>query len=850
VIRRALLPVALALLTGLAAPAGAQVRYDELLRRDDVRHGTLGPAGGRVYAERLTAAPGLVGRFGYGQPLAGFVDPIVLGLREAGVELELSESGATWKPSHLEARWSAEGLTLVERKLVTEDDVLVDRVTLRNGSERLRVLDLTLRGGSTPLLDRLRSGQRPLDLSEAASAVTGARADVMAWPAGRLQYDAVMYVLPDAAGPLVAVGGDDGLPLQSRLALPPSGPQRSVLHLLGTWQTSTTEAPTASFRLHLDDGTSVDREWPATAGSIEPPPGWRRLVLPGAGRPAVQLSYTAPPGRFVQALTLLPGEGPDVPVLLAATVETLPEIGRMPVLIGRLDAAGHPVHLALAGDGFVVEPEARSMVRTVTLQPGASLDVQIVLATEGKPFAAALAALAMAEDTGLLPRHVAESERWFAEQAPELRCSDARLEQVWAYRWWLVRHLRRELERPGFSLPVVFDGVTDERHAAVGVRSAAFVLDEVRWLGTHETAQGQVRTLLQHRSPGGLLRSVRLAGTGSCATQRIAAAAIGAWAVHGDEQFLREMLPLLTTSLEATHALVDADGDDLPGPPGPWYGRWRPRPDGELPEPGTPTPAAAAWTFESARALAAAWAWLGDEERADGLDRFALRVKRVTRERLWDDGYGPLAADGSPDGGPGDASALLPFVVGLDTDPVRLERALSTPVGSTAAGWDGPDEDCNDPDARHPELAVLAAEAIATAVHAGVAPVETFVERMKTLTDLQFEPGGPALRACRAPVGGAGGCRDGFHGSYNDLLIRHVGGLKPRIDGRIELAPIDVGLDHFRFRRLPHRGRQVEIVWDRPDGQTVWPDRPEGYSLVVDDEFVVTLPELQRFLAD
>jgi hypothetical protein len=89
---------------------------------------------------------------------------------------------------------------------------------------------------------------------------------------------------------------------------------------------------------------------------------------------------------------------------------------------------------------------------------------------------------------------------------------------------------------------------------------------------------------------------------------------------------------------------------------------------------------------------------------------------------------------------------------------------------------------------------------------------------------------------------------DVLQSTYNDLIIRHVAGLVPRTDDVIELWPLVDDLDHFRLEGVIYHGRRLDITWDRPDGDTVYPPTPEGFSLHVDGKLQINEPVLTRKL--
>ncbi|WP_157437143.1 LamG-like jellyroll fold domain-containing protein [Actinoplanes subtropicus] len=86
--------------------------------------------------------------------------------------------------------------------------------------------------------------------------------------------------------------------------------------------------------------------------------------------------------------------------------------------------------------------------------------------------------------------------------------------------------------------------------------------------------------------------------------------------------------------------------------------------------------------------------------------------------------------------------------------------------------------------------------------------------------------------------------RSGIHhdvlGSYNWMFFQDVAGLRPRLDDKVELWPIDMGLDHFTVNNLSYHGSDLTIVWQKPGGTVYYPAAPAGYSLYVDGRRVFT----------
>ncbi|HSW44118.1 MAG TPA: hypothetical protein VLM89_00935 [Phycisphaerae bacterium] len=104
-----------------------------LLHHRGWRDGTFGPTGQRLFTERLEHGLGIRGQFSYIHH-AKIMDPIRLTLLHDGREAALTEESVDWAPSHLQVRYAAGGLAVIEQKFITDDDVWVVMLTLTNRS--------------------------------------------------------------------------------------------------------------------------------------------------------------------------------------------------------------------------------------------------------------------------------------------------------------------------------------------------------------------------------------------------------------------------------------------------------------------------------------------------------------------------------------------------------------------------------------------------------------------------------------------------------------------------------------------------------------------------------------------
>lgn len=141
-------------------PLAAEPRFiDAVLRREDDRHGTLGPSGARLWADRLEPAPGLRGRFAFVHPKGGAItDPLPITFTVDGEPAEARRTAVTWYPSRLECSWELGPLALDETKFITWGDLGACLFLVRNPSGEPHTLSAALEPIGSP---RLEGGSFP-----------------------------------------------------------------------------------------------------------------------------------------------------------------------------------------------------------------------------------------------------------------------------------------------------------------------------------------------------------------------------------------------------------------------------------------------------------------------------------------------------------------------------------------------------------------------------------------------------------------------------------------------------------------------------------------------------------------
>ena len=109
-------------------------------------------------------------------------------------------------------------------------------------------------------------------------------------------------------------------------------------------------------------------------------------------------------------------------------------------------------------------------------------------------------------------------------------------------------------------------------------------------------------------------------------------------------------------------------------------------------------------------------------------------------------------------------------------------------------------------------------------------------------------------------IDGSGRSIDGFYrswiyhnilGNYNYIFFEDMAGIQPRADEKIELFPIDMNWDHFLVNNARYHGHDLTVSYDKIGDETrYYEDLPEGYSLFVDGELVLTLDSLAHVVFD
>jgi hypothetical protein len=589
------------------------------------------------------------------------------------------------------------------------------------------------------------------------------------------------------------------------------------------------------------------------------------------------------------------GRAHSVTVHVVAENLTMPQSRgavRFP-LLGAGQHHGRPILVYLDAPGFEeLDTYPTRLGRAVNLSPdGASQRVNVGVSFETAERRSTSPALS----PDFLEQHVARYQQWFFENVPYFDCPDGAVKRMWYYRWWVVRFNLAEPETPDLQGYVFYEGKLGFDNL---ISFAAPVqIKELTYLRDPRFALDQARNSYRNVSAvGALVDAPSSPYWGEMYSQWTTAAVAELHRVHPiDAATLRQLLPVMAGDVRAWMREFDADGDFLPSRDIPritgydldilsWWHFNQLRVDVFARPPDLERVDFASFVYANAVAVAELARETGEPGLAGEFSTLAGKIREAVLEKLWD----PASAFFYPQRAADDARipirelhGFFPFTMRLAPDEPEYREALRKfvdpaefwarypPVITSTAHyrqWTWEMDGLTRNIAPHPiSMGALTAIRALHDYDQDIIQPRHFMELMNRYTSLMYpgvhpgdptwrpnaheyysewEPGSRSLRPKPSDIS------HDFHSSYNVLVIEGMVGLKPRSDGKIELRPSAIEWPHFVLDRLRYRGRDLTIVWDRPDGQVKYQGYPEGLSLYVDGELAFTRPSLARVVYD
>jgi hypothetical protein len=439
--------------------------------------------------------------------------------------------------------------------------------------------------------------------------------------------------------------------------------------------------------------------------------------------------------------------------------------------------------------------------------------------------------------------------RFYRNRVPQFECSDSGLNELYAFRWFLLRFSTAGGDLGYFKHPVVMEG--RQAFQTYCCYSAPFMAFDMNWLVDPKAGWGHMATMAHAAYSDGRFPWYTSPRTNEVPLDHASKTglsllpdALWKWRlIHGDKKLLAQLYPAMKRNMEWWIKDRDPDGnglfevdhqletgmDDLER-------RWKgPRPKRYEAVDAT------TYALANLRAVAKMADALGNAVDAEKFGAYAERCERALNTWAWEPVTGRYL-DRNPDNGElSNYSAITIFyplfaeaVAGKKLD-VLADRYLTSPAhfwlphplpaiaksdpefDPVKRYWAGPSWPAATShviegfasSAKRFDRSLLpkAAELLKAAARNHLQPRADFYER--------YDPfSGKPLSTFR----------DYMHSWWIDLFIRHVAGLEPQDDGGLVIDPLPMGLERVSLRGAPFRGHRIDVlvaVSGRDKGLTV-----------------------------
>jgi len=495
----------------------------------------------------------------------------------------------------------------------------------------------------------------------------------------------------------------------------------------------------------------------------------------------------------------------------------------------------------------------------------------------------------------LIERHATAYQRWFFENVPYFDSPDGLFKKMWYYRWWIVRlHLTAPdtTDLQGYSF---YEGKLGFDNAIVF--AVPVQLKELTYLRNPIYGLDQAKNAYRNVSASGALVDPPGSPYWNETYSHWSAAALADYhRVHPiDSATLRGMLPAIAGDVRGWLSAYDPDKDLLPSRDMPrvtgydldilsyWFWNnlelnvYARTPDLERVD-------FASFVYANAAATAELAQSVGDTALASEFSALAEKIREAALKSFWDPETGFFYPQNAGDHRRipiRELHGLFPFAMRMAPDDPQYHSALAKlvdpsefwsrypPVITSMAHyrqWTWTMDGLTRNIAPNPiSMGALTAMRAMQDYHQDIVTPAYFMDLMRRYSELmyprvnpndvtwrlnvheyysQWEPG------ARSTLPKASDISHDFHSMYNALVVEGVVGLRPRGDDLIELRPAAREWDYFALDRVRHRGRDLTIIWDRPDGRVRYDGMPEGFSLYIDGKLAFTRPTLDPVIYD
>ena len=466
---------------------------------------------------------------------------------------------------------------------------------------------------------------------------------------------------------------------------------------------------------------------------------------------------------------------------------------------------------------------------------------------------------------------------WYRDRIAFFESSDALLDDVYYYRWKIVRAHQRDLGKIGYITTEFANDVSWQREPYASLNDATgFHLDELRWMRDRRFADDYINYMYEDGGndrhftdylADSVWRRYLVDGDTQAALRHLPAMRrlYDAWYDHYDwSKNLYWIEPLLDAT-EYTIASIDASG----GKDGFWGGdAFR--------------PSINSYMYGNARAISQLAALAGDKSASADFAARAADIKQRVEQALWNPeldhftdrykvdnqyvhywdrirgrelvGYVPWAFD-LPDDSARYATAWRHM---LSPDQLAGPAGLRTvepsyPHYMQQYRYEGTHPECQWNGPVWPFQTTQVLEGMINLLdhyHQQIVTRSDFLRLMRQYAQLHYNDGKLDLEedydpATGKPIVGLARSHHYFHSGYIDLIMRGIVGIQPRADDMLEINPLlpANGLSWFRAERIPYHGHLVSVTYDAHGDHF---GQAPGLRVSVDGHQIASRPGLAR----
>lgn len=454
-------------------------------------------------------------------------------------------------------------------------------------------------------------------------------------------------------------------------------------------------------------------------------------------------------------------------------------------------------------------------------------------------------------------------EHFFEDEVPRFECSDVGMNELYAFRWFLLKFSTAGGGLGLFKYPVTLEG--RQAFQTYCCYSAPFMAFDLNWARDPNVGFGQMVTMAAAAYDDGRFpwytsprtNHVPLDHPSKTGCSLMAWAVWKFYQVHGRRDLLKQLYPAMEKNLRWWIADRDPDGnglfaidhqletgmDDL-------QRRW---PGGQAP-PRYEAVDATTYAYLNLRAVASMARELGHADDAKYFAAYADKTAVALNALCWEKKTARYLDRDPGTGALSDYNPITMFYPLLTDIPKRDQLGLIRqhllnpnefwlphplpalsksdpefdPVKRYWAGPAWPAATCHviegfADSARRLDRSLLpqAAELLRRAIRNHLQPRADFYEH--------YDPtSGKPLSTFR----------DYMHSWWIDLYIRQIAGLLPQADGSLLIDPLPMGLEHFSLRKVPFRGHRVDVLFNDKSSARGLLVRVDGKELLAEERFV------------